>query len=203
MMKYRAVGFDWGGVINGQPGFVFDEKFCELVGVTNEAYKQAYFRHNRSYNAGQPITPEELWSRVLKDLGKPEMLEQVMEFVHEYRQKKSINSNVLDLVDKLRDKGYKTGLLSNNSLEAADKMREAGVDTHFDAFVVSAEVGVMKPDAAVFHLLCEKLGIKPDELVFVDDAEKSLSTASEIGYTPVLFTSYDNLIEQLRELHVL
>ncbi|MCA9309211.1 HAD family phosphatase [Candidatus Saccharibacteria bacterium] len=202
-MKYAAVGFDWGGVINGEPGFVFTEKICEFLSIDEPTYKDIYFRHNRAFNAGKPISETELWTRVLRDLGFLDRLDDVMKFVIEYRQTKSLNQPILDLVDKLRSDGYKTGLLSNNSVDAANMMREAGVDAHFDAFIVSAEVGLMKPDPDLYKLFCKQLGIDPKQLVFIDDSRRALESADECGYTPVLFRSFDSLMSDLKSLNVL
>ena len=202
-MKYKAIGFDWGGVIEGQPGFVFNKKFCELVGVTEVEYSKVYFRHNRSYNAGKPLTEQELWDRVLTDLGKSDLLDSVEKFSADYRSQKSINKPVLELVDSLKTRGYKVGLLSNNSVETANLLRSAKIDRHFDAFIVSAEVGLMKPDPAIYDLLCDKLGINCTELVFIDDSSQSLSSAKECGYEPVLFTTYETLIKDLQKIKVL
>lgn len=201
-MRFRAVGFDWGGVINGEPGFVFTRKFCELVGVSEQEYKEVYFRHNRAFNAGNPISERELWHRVLSDLNKDSMLDEVLTFSQEYRSKKSINKPVLDLVDHLRINGYKTGLLSNNTLEAAKMMRSSGIDTHFDTLIVSAEVSMMKPDPQIYKLFCDKLNVTPQELLFIDDSKRSLSTAEECGFTPVLFTTYENLVKNLENLGI-
>lgn len=202
-MKYRAIGFDWGGVISGAPGFVFTQKICEFIGTTEEEYTKVYFQHNRAFNAGKPISELELWKRILRDLNKEDLLEQVLQFVTNYRTKKSINQPVLELIDTLRSAGYKTGLLSNNSLEAAKKMRQDGIDKHFDAFIVSAEVNLMKPDPEVYLLFCQNLSVKPDELIFIDDSKSSLSSAEIVGFRPVLFTSYDDLKKQLTELKII
>lgn len=202
-MKYKAIGFDYGGVINGKPGSQFKDKFLALVGVSEEEYKKAYFSHNRKFNADQPITERELWTLVLGDLGKLEYLDGVMEVVGQMRTGKSINQNVVDLIKQLRNKGYKTGLLSNNSKDAADKMRATGIGEYFDVFIVSAEVGMMKPDVQIFELFANQLDVKLHELIFVDDAQRSLSSASECGFTPVLFKSYEQLVDNLHKLKIL
>jgi epoxide hydrolase-like predicted phosphatase len=202
-MQYKAIGFDYGGVINGKPGSFFTEKFCEFVGVSKEEYKKVYFAYNRKFNADEPITERELWTYVLTDLNKIEKLDGVMNLVNEFRLKKELNKNVLQLVDNLRSKSYRTGLLSNNNQEAAGRMRRDGLDKHFDVFIVSAEVGVMKPDPEIFQLFIEKLQVKPEELIFIDDAEKSLSSAKECGFKPLLFKSYQNLVNDLKTLQVI
>lgn len=202
-MRYKAIGFDYGGVINGKPGSYFDKAVCELLNVTEEDYKRVYFSHNRKFNAGKPISEQELWKLILNDLNKSDKLESVMRFVVDMRVAKQTNREVLELVDTLRTKGYKAGLLSNNSQQAADKMRADGLDKHFDAFIVSAEVGVMKPDPAIFNLFAERLEVELPELVFIDDSKRSLSASEECGFVPVLFESHERLLENLKSLTVL
>src|SRR5690606_36635700 len=116
---------------------------------------------------------------------------------------KSINQNVVDLIKQLRNEDYKTGLLSNNSKDGANKMRATGIDKYFDVFVVSAEAGMMKPDRKIFELFEKQLGVQLQELVFIDDANKSLSAARECGFTPILFESYEQLVGTLKKLEVL
>lgn len=203
LMKYKAIGFDYGGVINGRPGSLFNDKFIELVGVSDDVYKKAYFAHNRKFNADQPITERELWTLVLTDLNKLEYLDGVMEFVEEMRAGKSINENVVDLVKQLRRKSYKTGLLSNNSIDGANAMRATGIERYFDTFTVSAEVGLMKPDVKIYELFADQLDVKLQELVFIDDSKRSLSVSEECGFTPILFESHEKLVEDLHKLEVL
>lgn len=114
-----------------------------------------------------------------------------------------LNQNVLDLVDKLHNLGYRTGLLSNNSREKASMMRAEGLDSHFDVFHISAETGYVKPEPEAFSYLADELGVDLNELVFIDDSENSLSTAADCGYTPILFESYDQLARELTELGII
>lgn len=199
-MKYKGIGFDWGGVLNGKPGTLFGQNVSALLGITTEEYKAAYFHHNKKVNRGQ-ITREELWTLVLTELGQTDKVKSVMKISQEFNAD-SLNENVLDLVDKLRKTGFKVGLLSNNTHEKAAEMRGSGLDKHFDVFHISAETGLVKPEPEAFEHIAEALGIKMSELVFIDDSEKSLSTADACGYKPVLFSSYQQLVNSLSELGV-
>ena len=82
-------------------------------------------------------------------------------------------------------------------------MRADGLDKHFDVFIVSAEVGVMKPDPEIFNLFAERLGVTLPELVFIDDSKRSLSAAVECGFEPVLFESYEQLVQSLNKRGIL
>lgn len=200
-MGYRAIGFDYGGVIKGLPGSVFNRDVSALLGVTVDRYQKAYFAHNKKVNRGE-VTWEELWSLVLDELGKADKLDALLALTKTYADAQN-NQDVLDLVDDLRQKGYKTGLLSNNAHEAAAQMRQNGIDTHFDVFQVSAETGLVKPEPAAFESFASALGTRLSELIFIDDSSKSLSTATECGFTPILFTSYAHLHKALTDLGIL
>lgn len=196
----KAIGFDWGGVLNGQPSSIFRAKVEKLLGITTQQYQTAYFRHNKKANRGE-ITWPELWKLVLGDLNKLDYLPEVTHIAEE-ANKDSLNTNMVELVDTLRSSGYQVGLLSNNSIEKANLMRTQGLPPHFDAFHISAETGFVKPEPEAFLHLAKELGVDIHELVFIDDAPKSLSTASEVGYTPILFTGYDALTANLRQLNI-
>ncbi len=82
-------------------------------------------------------------------------------------------------------------------------MREKGLDKHFDVFHISAETALVKPEPDAFKHLANELGVEIKELVYIDDSEKSLSTSKECGFTPVLFESYEQLVNDLTRLDVL
>lgn len=200
-MTYKAVGFDWGGVLNGKPGKFFGLRVSELLGTTHERYLEAYFHHNKKINRGE-VTWEELWSLVLTELGQPDKVQEVMKISREFNSD-NLNQDVLDLVDKLRESGYKVGLLSNNTHEKAALMREKGLDKHFDVFHISAETSLVKPEPEAFQHMADELSVSINELVFIDDSEKSLSTSQECGFTPILFESYGQLVSELKKLGIL
>ncbi len=200
----KAIGFDYAGVIEDMPMPLFRDGASAALGVSVAAFKEAYFHHNHMINKGD-VTEDvrrQMWTQVADELGKLANLEQLLTFIRE-RPKGKINQEMLALVDMLREKGYKVGLLSNNSTAAANEMRDHGIHKHFDAFIVSAEENVMKPEPAAFQLLAERLSASVTELVFIDDAEKSLSAASEIGFTPILFTDISSLRIKLKDLSII
>lgn len=200
-MDYKAIGFDWGGVLNGLPGKYFGQKVAEVLGISQDQYLEAYFHHNKKVNRGE-VTWEELWSLVLAEIGQPDKVQEVMNISRDFN-KAELNQNVLDLVDKIRGSGYKVGLLSNNTLEKAAEMRENGLDKHFDAFHISAETSYVKPEPQAFQNFANDLGVELTELVYIDDSDKSLSTSKDCGFTPILYESYDQLISELAKLGIL
>lgn len=201
----QAVGFDYGGVIGGvgSTGVNFTEQISEILGVDKETYREVYFSMNHLINMGEIDSWREFWRLLVDEIGKPEKYDEVIA-LNEKSEKhlQEVDQRMLALVDDLRARGYKTGLLSNTTAESGRVMRSQGINQHFDAFHISAEIKLMKPDPQAFEHLAEALSVRPTEMAFVDDAEKSLSTAGEVGFTPVHFTSYEDLKRQLAALQI-
>ena len=104
---------------------------------------------------------------------------------------------MLDAVAATRSAGYKTALLSN-SWGLGGYPRERFGDL-FDVVVISAEVGMRKPQPEIFRLTVDKLGVEPQRSVFVDDHPGHLKAAMAEGMTTVLHRSPAETIPQLSE----
>ena len=90
---------------------------------------------------------------------------------------------------------YKIYMLSNtNSImwrsRIAEDFRQEGLERedYFDGIVTSFEAKSIKPDAKIFHTVVEKLGIKPEETLFLDDSQKNLDAAALLGFNTLLVT---------------
>lgn len=199
-MQYKAIGFDWGGVINGRPGAAFAEAAATTLRVSREAFLNAYYKYNAGFQRGE-IPSEKLWTHVCTDLGQPDKWQQ-LNTMHQKFNEENVNANVLTLIDTLRKKGYKVGLLSNNTSENEAIMLKSGLDKHFDVFHISADTKLVKPDPKAFLNFAIALGVEINELVFVDDSIKSLSTAEQCGFTPILYTSYTDLLKDLSDIGI-
>lgn len=202
MHTYRAIGFDYGGVLAGEPGPEFSANVARMLGIDMARYRESYFKFNKRVNRGEISWPE-LWRLFLEDLGLNERYDELMNMSNAYHARlKDPKPEMLRLVDSLRAKGYRLGLLSNNTESMATYIDSQGVAAHFNVVHVSALTKLVKPEVRAFTYFAECLGVVPEDLIFIDDSEKSLSTANEAGYTPVLFSGYDQLVDQLRNLGI-
>jgi putative hydrolase of the HAD superfamily len=89
-------------------------------------------------------------------------------------------------ITAIRAHGLKTGALTNNW--TAEEPREGGLDSLVDVFdvvVESAVEGVRKPDPRIYELACERLSVRPDESVFLDDLGVNLKAARALGMTTI------------------
>lgn len=101
------------------------------------------------------------------------------------------------LVRRARLSGLATGLLSNSW--GNDYPRD-GWDEMFDVVVISGEVGMRKPEPAIFHHTVALLGLEPGECVFVDDLAHNIAAAVDVGMVGVHHTSYDSTLAELEAL---
>lgn len=92
-----------------------------------------------------------------------------------------VHDVVVERVRALRADGYLTGVITNNA--PGSGWRETmDVDALFDVIVDSSEVGVRKPNPAIFHLALDLAGgLAPEEAVFLDDAESNVVAARAVG----------------------
>jgi HAD superfamily hydrolase (TIGR01509 family) len=198
-MTFKAVGFDNGGVLRGQPEGNFTSKAVKLLGINEQAFSDAYHRYSRKPNLDE-ITWEELWRLVLVDLGKPEKLSELLRIDAEFYGEATVNGPVIAIVDQIRANGYKTGLLSNNNSALLEEIQQNGIINHFDVINISAITGLVKPAVEAFAHFAKDLGVQLDELVYIDDSKRSLGTAVECGYTPILFENAKQLATDLQKL---
>ena len=95
--------------------------------------------------------------------------------------------------------GVRTGLISNSWGDALQYDRDAFADL-FDGWVISHEVGLRKPDPAIYVLGAERIGLPPEACVFVDDLGGNLKPARELGMATVRHATAEETIPQLEEL---
>ncbi len=92
------------------------------------------------------------------------------------------------LVHRARKKGIKTALLSNSW---GNTYPRHGWDDMFDEVVISGEVGMRKPDAIIYHHTLNRLKVKPNQAVFVDDLPHNIKAASDLGIIGILHVDYE------------
>jgi len=109
-----------------------------------------------------------------------------------------LDSAMLDLMRSLRRAGLRTALLSN-SWGRNDYPRQLFPEL-FDAVVISAEVGMRKPEERIFRHAAELLGLQPSECVFIDDIEANVLAAQAIGLVGVHHRESGPTAERLAEL---
>lgn len=108
---------------------------------------------------------------------------------------------VLKVARQARGAGIGTALLSN-SLGRTPYDPYAGWDLYgtFDEVVLSTDHQIRKPDPRIFQITADKLGLRPEQCVFVDDTEDNLAAAARLGMTVVFALDEDEVARDLRQI---
>jgi HAD superfamily hydrolase (TIGR01549 family) len=131
----------------------------------------------RSASLGQ-MPAREFWRKV--EVG-PELED-------EYLLRHTLTGGLFDFLAEVRQQGHRVFCLSNDVSEWSKKLRTRFELNKFIAdFIISGDVGLRKPDPAIFYRLIEGLQIDPRDSFFVDDNRKNLDSAAAIGFETVLF----------------
>jgi putative hydrolase of the HAD superfamily len=145
------------------------------------------------------ITEAEFWSRLDRHLGAGADLERLRGLFFERLER---NDPMIDFVRKLRGRGVRAALLTNNVREWEPLWRGKlpEIDELFEVIVDSAFVGLRKPDAAIYELTLERLGgVAPERCVFVDDLDVNCDTARRLGMEAVRFESAQQAIPAIED----
>ncbi len=139
------------------------------------------------------ITDEEWRAEVLRRLGK----ESAAAVAAWSASRGEVNDAVLHLVRDVRTRA-RVGLLTNGTSRLADDLEQLRIVDEFDVIFNSAELGIAKPDPAVYALVCDLLDRRPSSLFFVDDSPAHVDAAREAGLVATLFVDAALLADVLR-----
>ncbi len=194
-----AVMFDYGGVLELSDSDLTSE-IVQTLGITKEEWGNVYYAHNHLSNVGHKER-KEILLLVAEKIGATEaQLAAIADLADKESRGKRLNNELVEIIRKLRARGLKTAIISNYTSILRQRIIDQGIDNAFDAIIISSEEGYQKPDPRIFEAAYQKLGVTAAETVFVDDSQSSLRTATEIGYTPILYTDNASLEKRLSEL---
>ncbi|HTJ69370.1 MAG TPA: HAD family hydrolase [Actinospica sp.] len=151
----------------------WDERLTGVLGSITETFRTVATR------AGNAPSDEQLAAAVaLRYAG--------------YRKVHELRPDALDVLGALRADGYKIALVSDCTPELADQWDVLGLADFFDATVFSCNEGTRKPDPVLFHAAAERLGVQPDECLYVGDGGgDELAGSAGVGMHPVLLAGAD------------
>ncbi len=198
----EGILFDFGGVLASYYQPELFQRLEQQLGLPPGSLSDILWGSDawRLAEKGQ-ITDEEYWRRTAPRLGL-----NTPQAIHDFQQQISsdvqADARMVDLIRRLHDR-YRIGLLSNTSATDPHRLlRRHGLDGSFDAVVLSAAVGLAKPDPAIYRLALERLGTAPQATIFIDDYEPNITAAKELGIEGIRFTGYDDLVLELRRREV-
>lgn len=195
----KAIIFDYSGVIVRDESKTLS-KIIEYLGTTSENWHKEWFLRNREKNTGKKSYQEYFLDVCSKFKNSETSRNQISKMLEEKKNGYKINLELIETIKDLKSRGYKIGLISNYGKELRDKLKDQSLYDLFDSTIISAEVGCQKPDPEIFKIAFSELGVKPKEVVFVDDSSNSLKDAEDIGYRPILFKGNESFRTELEKI---
>jgi putative hydrolase of the HAD superfamily len=197
----EAVVFDYGGVLCHPPATADIDCLAASFGLPRDKFWRMYGRLRGPYDRGM-MDAREYWRTMAQCAG---VLLSEAQFASlqaiDLAMWSGYNDSMLELAAQLREAGVKTGILSNMVTEMLEKLRaEADWLPLFDVQVYSCDLGLVKPDEAIYDRLIQELGVAPSRTLFVDDIAANVEGARRAGLQAVLFESEPQLRNYLAEL---
>lgn len=197
-MTIRAVFFDHGGVIARTEYQAPRQHLAERLGMEYEDVVKIVFQSPSSDRAAiGEFSAEEHWAEVTKRLRQPAS---ETENIHdEFFAGDVIDREIVDYLRSLRS-SYHVGLISNAWQDLRDYIISQKYEDAFDHMVISAEVGVMKPEARIYQIALEQAGVSPNEAVFVDDFYENIEGCQAVGMHGIHFQNRQQAMDELKRL---
>jgi HAD superfamily hydrolase (TIGR01509 family) len=193
----RSVISDLGKVILFFDNHIFFRKIAEFCPFSALDIAERVHKHRdliRSFDTGK-ISPEDFYREVIQRLDAD--VDQKTFFTI-YCDIFSLNSPVLDILAGLKDR-YRLILLSNTDIERFGFVKRAFPEIFiFDGYVLSFEVGYLKPHPQIYTEALKKAKARAEECVFIDDIEENIQGAKRIGLDTILYGPKTDLRVELR-----
>ena len=194
----RGLLVDFGGVLTSD---VFDafREFCRAEGIDPESVRTLFREDPRALRLVRRLEVGEIEEdEFSEDFGRLLGIENRAGLVDRIFGGVRPDEAMVEAVKRAKAQGIRTGLLSN-SMGTGRYDREAFPEL-FDGVVISGEVGLHKPQPEIFELACERIGLAPQDVVFVDDLRENCDGAEAIGMTAILHRGADTTIPELERL---
>ena len=182
----KAVIFDlWDTLVEwpAADAEVLKDGLAQLVTIDPEEFER---RWREGYKASQTAPLADSY----RELGVPdEHIEAHVAARHEFgRRALRLRDGARDTLARLRERGFKLGLISVCSEEVPAAWPESELAGLFDAETFSSDTGLIKPEPEIYLSTARALGVDPADAMFIGDgANDELGGAARVGMTPVLF----------------
>tara|TARA_E500000081_G_scaffold151877_1_gene182995 strand:- start:1655 stop:2269 length:615 start_codon:yes stop_codon:yes gene_type:complete len=202
-MKYKAIIWDFGGVITSSPFEAFNE-FEEANSLPKDIIRTIN-SENPDMNAWAQFESNSITIGQFNDLFLKEA--KAKGFDIKGRDiikllKGSIRENMVSFLRELKS-DFKLGCITNNvkssSQENTDNETEE-VMSIFDHVIESSIVGIRKPNPKIYMMSCDALNVSPDQCIYLDDLGINLKPARELGMMTIKVIQPEDAIQEVRNL---
>jgi len=202
-MKYKAIIWDFGGVITSSPFEAFNQ-FEEANGLPKDIIRTIN-SENPDTNAWAKFESNSITIDVFNDLFLKEA--KAKGFDIKGRDiikllKGSIRKNMVSFLRELKS-DFKLGCITNNVKSSSEENNDNETKeamSLFDHVIESSIVGIRKPNPEIYMMSCDALNVSPDQCIYLDDLGINLKPARELGMTTIKVIHPEDAIQEVRNL---
>jgi epoxide hydrolase-like predicted phosphatase len=203
MSPVTAVILDFGGVLYMPPDGHWLRRWQRVLGLKkDDALNEMFAAPEKSEYVRKVFTGEiseaQVWAGLARRWHvKPWMIGWIRKSGF---SKKRFNRELANFVQALRP-AYRTAILSNAGDQGRKYFCDAyHIDQLVDTVIISAEEGFAKPDERIFRRALERLGVQPEQAIFVDDLEENVLAASRLGINSIQFHHTQQVLLEIKAL---
>ena len=197
-MDLQAVIFDYGEVLSGPPDPQAHRNMLSIAGLGEEAFEKSYWTHRLDYDA-DILNGQTYWQTIARESGVTFSPQQILDLMEQdARMWMNLNPAMLAWLPRIKQAGFRLGVLSNMPAGVLSFMlpRFPWL-AQFDHLTWSCDLGLVKPDPAIYLHTVRKLGVAPDQALFIDNLEKNTVGAEEVGLHAAVFENVEQLQKDL------
>jgi len=199
-MKIKFIYFDIGGVMLDFSDVFFGSTKKFNIPI-NELMEFWLGDNSADEMTRGKLIPQDFWMQAIKkfNLKNAEDFNFIESWMADYRPITAIHQLAKELLKK-----YKIGLISNIYPGMMPKLIELGMvaDVGYSAVVLSYETGLRKPEKEIYKLATDLSGVKPEEILLIDDREDFLEGAKRYGWNTILFDP-KNIDKTFKEINLM
>ncbi len=181
-MKLAIIFFDYGNVSCKDPTILLRQYLSEKLVMPEQKVSQI-LSEECIYLDIDAITEQAFWKKVIKKAGYKGSHKEFTTTIQDiYCPNIAPDERILKVVERIRQKGIRTGILSNIIYELGNHCRNKGYYNAFSPIILSGETRIRKPDQRIFQYATEEANVKPEETALIDDKTRNAEAAIKCGW---------------------
>ena len=196
MNRIKAIFFDFDGVMTiDKTG---TQSICNYISKNCNIDKDTFEKEYRKYNNDLLYgitTHKKIWNKICQDLNENIPIS----FLYDSFENTPINNEMHNFVKIIKRQNLKTALITDNKIDRINIIKEKyKLNKIFDIIIVSAEVGFGKDKKEIFQIVLDKINVKSDECIFIDNQEKNLIVPKNMGINTIFFDDEQRNMQKLK-----
>lgn len=196
-----AIVSDVGGVLHTRAEQSIFLDVLRTLDIAPDVFKRVWPPLARAFASGS-IDERIFWSQLFHQADVKRPLPQESLWLRAFARIFQPHTEVLSFIQAAQHAGYRTAALANMIPPHVEFLRMHGVFEPFDTLIFSYEVGLIKPDPAMFKLAFDRLGVQARDAVFIDDQSSNVDAALQLGMRGIVFHDAVQLIQDMEALGI-